>query len=296
MTIEGLAEKFGIERLGFFTLTFADNVTCPKESQRRLNSLLTNVINGRYAEWVRVFERQKRGRIHYHLIVVLSRDIRTGVDWAAFEKGDYRTAGRDLRSEWAFWRDCAPRYGFGRTELLPVKSTAEGIGRYVGKYISKHVGNREERDKGVRLMAMSKGARVGTVGFAWNNPGAWVWRRKLSLLGGALGLDSIDEMSVEFGPRWAFHIREIMVRFQLSEYPDLETYLADGRMLEMCLEEAEAVEIRCSSIDGGRLSLAEARVLAFQRLVPAKKRVEYAFGSAVALGHRPREADRLRRS
>jgi hypothetical protein len=75
-----LASRFGIERLGFLTLTFPDHVTCPKEAQRRFNSLVTNVIKPRYQEYLGVFERQKSGRIHYHLLVVLAQDIRTGFE------------------------------------------------------------------------------------------------------------------------------------------------------------------------------------------------------------------------
>jgi hypothetical protein len=69
--------------------------------------------------------------------VVLDADIRTGLDFAAVAMRDYRTAPAALKSEWAFWRETAPRYGFGRTELLPIKSTAEGFSKYVGKYIAK---------------------------------------------------------------------------------------------------------------------------------------------------------------
>ena len=262
-TISRLAERFGIERLGFFTLTFKDHVTDPKEAQRRLHSLVTHVLNDRFAEWVRVFERQKHGRIHYHLVVVLSGDIRTGVDWVAFEKGDYRTAGRDLRAEWAFWRDCAPLYGFGRTELLPVKSTAEGIGRYVGKYISKHIGCREERDKGVRLMAMSKGARIGSTNFGWQTPGARLWRRKLSILGKALGIESIEEMSERFGPRWAYFLQEPIGRLQLRKYPDLETFLADGREATDLPEgETSPTKLECSWIDEKRITIEQAALWA----------------------------------
>ena len=92
-TIFALAETYGVERMGMLTLTFADHVTEPKEATRRLKSLITGVLNPRYLAWVRVFERQKSGRIHYHLIVILREDIKTGVDFAAFQARDYRSAG-----------------------------------------------------------------------------------------------------------------------------------------------------------------------------------------------------------
>jgi hypothetical protein len=39
--------RWGIEKSGFLTLTFADHVLDPKEAQRRLNSLTTNVLRPR---------------------------------------------------------------------------------------------------------------------------------------------------------------------------------------------------------------------------------------------------------
>ena len=66
-----LCMLYGIERLGFLTLTFADHVTDAREAQRRFHSLATHVLNTRYrARWIRVLERHESGRIHYHLIVV----------------------------------------------------------------------------------------------------------------------------------------------------------------------------------------------------------------------------------
>ncbi|WP_052678194.1 rolling circle replication-associated protein [Escherichia coli] len=78
--VEFLCSKFGIENLGFLTLTFRDHVLDPKEAQRRFNSLRTNVLRERYQADIRVVERQKSGRIHYHLLVVIGEDIRTGFD------------------------------------------------------------------------------------------------------------------------------------------------------------------------------------------------------------------------
>ena len=45
-----MAENFGINRLGFLTLTFADLVTSIKEAQRRFNSLRTHVLSVRYTK------------------------------------------------------------------------------------------------------------------------------------------------------------------------------------------------------------------------------------------------------
>lgn len=206
-----LAAKHGIENLGFLTLTFAEHITEPKEAQRRLNSLLTGVIKSRYREYLGVFERQKSGRIHYHLLVVMPFDIRAGVDFEELAKGVYQSASSQLRSEWAFWRKTAKDYGFGRTELLPVKSTIEAMAKYVGKYISKHIESRTEEDKGVRLVRYSNGARAGTTRFMFHTDGSSEWRRKVGIFAGIVQAHHPDEtikdvtdLSRLLGPRWAY--------------------------------------------------------------------------------------------
>jgi len=228
--VKSLADRYGIERLGFLTLTFADHVLDAREAGRRFDNLRRRVISDRYVEWVRVIERQKSGRVHFHLLVVLAHDIRTGVDFAAFQNGNYGSAGPKLRAEWAFWRNVAPRYGFGRTELLPVKSNAEGIGRYVGKYISKHMEKRIEADKGVRLVSASRGARRVNANFDWKTPGAELWRAKLGIFARSMGAgpDSYNEKFVEwFGPRWAYFLRPVIEGIRLPEYRTGVHFLID---------------------------------------------------------------------
>ena len=174
-----LCRTWGIDRVGFLTLTFADHVTDAREAQRRFNSLATHVLRKRYPAYVAVLERQKSGRIHYHLLVVLPDDIRTGIDFDAIANGDYKTANKSLRLEWAFWRKTAPNYRFGRTELLPIKSDADALGQYVGKYIAKGQAFRTEDDKGVRLVRYSGGARMATCKFAELNKYPNEWRAKV---------------------------------------------------------------------------------------------------------------------
>lgn len=217
MNVAALAERHGIERLGFLTLTFADHVLDPKEAQRRFKSLRTGVLSDRYQGFIRVFERQKSGRIHYHLLIALDADIRTGVDFAAFARGDYRSASPELRAEWAFWRRTAKAYGFGRTELMPIRSTHEGIARYVGKYISKHIDQREERDKGVRLADYSRGARIANTKFSWASPGARQWRAKLAIFAktmfhaGRLSSPTYQGLRAGLGPKWAYHWKDFIL-------------------------------------------------------------------------------------
>ena len=220
-----VCQKFGTERVGFLTLTFADHVLCAREASRRYHSLATHVLAKRYAAVVRVLERQKSGRIHYHLLVVLPDDIRTGVDFDAFAKRDYRSANNHLRREWAFWRHTAPQYGFGRTELMPIRSDAAALGQYVGKYIGKHIGQREERDKGVRLVSYSKDARMATSKFANVEKYSTEWRAKVLTFSKVVqgwkpharirGMDDLAHVLND--KRWAYNWRDFILALPPSD-------------------------------------------------------------------------------
>jgi hypothetical protein len=224
--ILALAKQYGIEHLGFMTLTFADLVLELKEANRRFNSLNSHVLKERYARGLVVPERQRSRRVHFHLLVVVAADIRTGVDFEAFARkprGDYRSAGTALRAEWAFWRKTAPAYGFGRTELLPIRSTAEGIARYVGKYISKHVRERVESDKGARLvryLGFGQGGRKASCRFGWNTDNAWLWRHKLAAYAERNGARDTEDLVKLFGPRWAYRLQAQILAERIDEvYP-----------------------------------------------------------------------------
>ena len=214
--VVSLAQKHGLENLGFLTLTFKDHVVSVKEAQRRLNSLITHIIKPRYQDYIGVLERQKSGRIHYHLLVVLGFDIRTGFNFAAIEARDYSSANPALRAEWAFWRNTAPAYRFGRTELMPIKSSEEAIGKYIGKYIGKHMETRQEADKGARLVRYSRGARVASTRFQFVSTGSQAWRSKLRSFAHYVAERTGCEPTMEgirevCGPRWAYTHREFIL-------------------------------------------------------------------------------------
>lgn len=218
--VQELARVHGLERLGFLTLTFADHVTDRREAQRRFNSLSSNVLRSRYASFIRVWERQKSGRIHYHLLVALAVDIRAGFDFEAVARQDYKSASPALRSEWAFWRRTAKAYGFGRTELMPIRSTDEGIARYVGKYISKHMHARLDEDKGARLVDYSGMSRMASSRFAFATGGSRAWRRKVRLFAELVSAShgvpaTFGGLRLALGPRWAWEFRESI--FNLPE-------------------------------------------------------------------------------
>lgn len=226
-SIKQLADKYNIENIGLLTLTFSEHITDAKEAQRRLNSLLTNIIKKKYIEYVGVFERQKNMRIHYHLIVVTAYDIKGYLDFSALKNRDYKTANANLRTEWAFWRKTAKLYGFGRTELLPIKSTADAVAYYVGKYITKNIQARAiskvdkklsyDVDKGVRLVRYSNGARAGTTRFMFVSEGSKKWRQKVKVFSQIVSnytgknVKSMDDLSTLCGKKWAYKNKDFIL-------------------------------------------------------------------------------------
>lgn len=222
--VSRLVELYGIERVAFITITFRDNVTDPKEARRRFRSFNTNFLSKHpeISHWICVKERQDgkkrkdgkgRGAIHYHMLAVVDGDIRTGFDfelygnWLDTDKTRRKCpTGNDfIRHLWKEIRTNVTKYGFGWImSLEPIKSTQEAIARYVGKYISKAIGNRTEEDKGERLVNYSRGWSKNSMKFAWYTPGSMEWRRKVGLWAEYVGCSDLYQLSEKFGSDWCY--------------------------------------------------------------------------------------------
>lgn len=206
--IQRLAAKYGIERIALWTPTHLKPLFCAKKAGKRFNSLNSNILTQRYEEMITVMERMKSGAIHYHILVVLPVDIRTGFDFEKVKVRDYRSANKHLRAEWAFWRKNGPKYGFGRCEMLPIKSTAEAISKYVGKYIAKHIGCRAPEDKGVRLVRYSAGASFTSTRFQFASVRSALWRHQVGLYAAKHGCVDLGALQTKFGPQVLYRKRE----------------------------------------------------------------------------------------
>lgn len=230
-----LAKEYTLGRLGFLTLTFPERVDA-KEAARRFVRLRKRVLQERYVKGLRVLERgDKSNLLHYHLIVVLDHDIRAGFDFEDFKrfpnKRDnrrFRTANDYLRGEWAFWNETVKKWGFGRPELLPVRTTAEGIARYVGSYIGKHINQRREQDKGARLLGFwgyrekavdsitgeeyfHCASRAASTRFAWATPNGAIWRHKVASWAARQGVETTEQLKMMYGPKWCHMFYEEIV-------------------------------------------------------------------------------------
>ena len=215
-SVRVVAGRYGLACCGFLTLTFREHITCPKEAQRRLNSFISNVINDRYLTYLGVFERQKSGRIHYHFLVALRDDIRSGFDFAAIANQDYRSANSALRAEWAFLRkprrpmvsDALSYFPSGHrlkrsrsmlANILPRISTFVAMIRIKASVLS---GTRELRGP-VRVIFSFTDRRD--------------WRRKVAMFAAIVQanhpesiISGISDLSRVVGPRWAHNNREFI--------------------------------------------------------------------------------------
>lgn len=205
-----------VGHIGFMTLTFADNVTDHKEASSRFHSFNTNFLlkHPEITHWINTKERQKRGSWHYHLIITLREDIKENFNFEEVAQGNYSSASNYLRTLWRDLREACKKYGFGRSELLPVKSNAEAMGRYIGKYISKHIDQRETQDKGVRLVNSSQGWLKNSVNFAWYTEGSVEWRKKLALFAQFMGCTEIYQLTERLGSGWAYNYASDIINIE----------------------------------------------------------------------------------
>ena len=233
------ADKFGVETLGFLTLTFKENLRDRREAQRRWDNLNRTIRrDGKFSVLVKVLEVQKRGAIHYHLLVRLQEDIRTGFDWEAFKRAGeaYQAKDREegkkqtkiyassakshLRHLWGYMRTKCKSHGFGRSELMPIEYP-NNIGSYLGKYLNKDDQGREngnwanvEMTKGMRRVSYGqKEIKTHSANFDWvkHPTGKPIWRHKLKEWAEYRGFRDLDEIRKDFGKNWSHHnFSEIM--------------------------------------------------------------------------------------
>lgn len=259
-----MADIYGLQNLGFLTLTFKENITDPKEAQRRFNSLATHILKPRYGEYIAIRERQKRGAIHYHLLVPVFNDIRTGFDWTDLDTAKtlprgkrYPSASAALRAEWRFWRQNATKYGFGRTEILPVRSSREAISAYIGKYLGKDLRNSTSDDKGARRISITSGIRAGTIHFQLLNSSTKQWRQNVAKFAQLVGIayqckiNEFSDLTKQLGPRWAY-LNATMVNDLTDERMALYLKTPRDRLRAWILADPKQKQSEIETINNGQ--------------------------------------------
>jgi hypothetical protein len=215
----------GIERVGLLTLTFKRKVYSIDEASRHFNSINSRVLKEFFGRWIKVIDPHHDGAWHFHLLVEVSRDIRTGFNFEAFKASEdefkrkgkcdsyYRllraatSPGHALPGMWKELRKRLARYKFGRFELVPIRTNPEAISKYLSKFLSQGVTAKRPNGKGIRLVAYSKSVdRAVRMGFAWASSGAREWRKKLAMAGTHLNCQDIDDFGRVAGPGWAYRL------------------------------------------------------------------------------------------
>ena len=236
-------KKYTAEHIGILTLTFKENLKCHKESQRRWNNL-NRLINRaqKFDVLVKVKEYQKRGAIHYHMLVKTHERIRGNIDWEIYEqmgnektvpgkrklgKELGKTATPHLRELWSWLRQKGKATGFGRIELMPLKKPHH-IKNYIGKYLEKDMQKGTSNEKGMNMITYGKKApKVANTKVSWLNGKGGMWRRKLKMFCDARGIKDEDELVDLYGKAWSYHLYpyimndRILGDYQKQEHDEL---------------------------------------------------------------------------
>jgi len=179
--VNRFVEQHGKDRVVVMTLTFPDHLTDSSEAAKRMNSLMSNFLREKVDSYIIIRELSKSGSWHYHLLVAFQAPICLGFRWKYAKNHKaipvFKTATRALKSFWRDIREAAPKYGFGRSEILPVR-TGKGLARYFGKAILQRALD-PERFKGIRLVSYSRNFVKSVARFMWNNPYTRDYRRKV---------------------------------------------------------------------------------------------------------------------
>ncbi len=236
LNLEAHVEDCGVDRIGFMTVTFKDKVFRYKQATRLFHSFVSSdAFCGLFGKWYRVAEQHKDGSWHLHMLVECRDDIRTGFDW------DHWSASKQLyrknkgKSYSHLAKCCAKDHPIrvywqgivkiserskmiGRCQMEPLKSNAEGCGKYLAKYLDKgFVTNRiNAKEKGThierrRLVGKGgKAVRAASSRLSWVSPGGRRWRACIGEVATHFGLKDYSELSKHWGPRWAYRIKDVI--------------------------------------------------------------------------------------
>jgi len=215
--IQWFAQLYGVERLAMWTLTPPDGERDMAVFNKNFNRLNRRWLNEHFVTWVKVCERMVSGILHFHLLVVCPVDVQTGYNFQSGKRK--RSACPWLREFWARTggvpldgeeeiRNELLRFGFGRSQLEPVRTTVKTISGYVSKYLGKHLHQRREADKGKRMVSFSRSDRSVGTRFQFNCLSAWAWRQQLGEFAAEKGCECYEDLTRKLGEGWCWKWRD----------------------------------------------------------------------------------------
>jgi hypothetical protein len=214
---------------------------------------------------VRILERGgMKGRLHYHVLLDVGVDVRTGYDFEASRAQQkenpravwrlHASANNALRAINGRLYEMARMAGFGVVwHCEPVRSEAAAVEVYLSKYVSKHVGQRLEEDKGRRLVGYFgevaeplNRSIPSASGFSfggaltqvikgeerphYRNAWAWIWRAKVKQWMSHQLISDLEEARAVLGPHWAYKHGDQIRAEKLTRYPRLFMAILDGAL------------------------------------------------------------------
>jgi hypothetical protein len=156
--------------VGYLTCPGAQSLT---EFQRNWHSFRTGVLRKLLVSGMWVRERQSRtGDWHTHFVAGVGFDARSHYPWDQVARRDYRNVDRRVRGLWKVLRERSKTYGFGRSNLEPIKISGDAAARYVSKYLSKRKGSEKMAgEEKARLFGIWGTRRYCSSQFSWNTAG-----------------------------------------------------------------------------------------------------------------------------
>jgi hypothetical protein len=207
-------QNFGENEVAVLTVTMPSLCLSAVEFQKVWHSWRTHELRKRFPTGMWIRERQPRsGSIHAHAVVHVGYDIRTGFPFAEVEKRFYANVDARTRALWKWLRETSEKYGFGRTELLPIKSGGPACARYLVKYLGKaRSTDKLAGEEKCRLFGVWGGVRFVSSAFCFLSSRI-IHMRKIWL---AHELGSSD-FATMFGSHWWFHLGSVLMEAILPE-------------------------------------------------------------------------------
>jgi hypothetical protein len=205
-------EKFGENNIGVLTITTPGECLSAVEFQRKWHSFRTNALRCLFPTGMWIRERQPRtGNWHLHAIVDLGRDIRTGFPFEDISHRRYANVDSALRKTWKDLRNTVEKYGFGRSELLPIKRTGPECAAYLTKYLGKALlSEKGIGEENCRLFGVWGGVRFVHGQFDWVSNR--ILRRRKQWLAVTHDLTGMEGFQNLYGRRWWFVIGEPLMK------------------------------------------------------------------------------------
>jgi len=127
------------------------------------------------------------------------------------KRGFYANVDSELRTTWQRLRDRVGKYGFGRTELLPIKQNGDRCARYLTKYLGKAlISEKAAGEERCRLFGVWGGVRFVHARFDWVSNR--ILRRRKAWLAATTGFADLEGFKALYGNRWWFVIGEALLK------------------------------------------------------------------------------------